>query len=514
MNPLRREWFFPIEEAPVFATVTRNGEARNVTVPHKKALVAADTGHIVGIVGAGYKVFTNEQAVTLCLKFCLEAFPDTKPSEWTFVEGHGPGTRSWAAMDIHHRAHAMNLWRNEGGASETFTPFVRITNSYNGSRALRIDVGFLREHCSNGVIFEQEAATLTVPHTRQSIHSLKVARPFAGMSALREGDRFLTAFPCPENLRPNFESMTAELVDYRLAHYAKTRIEKAAELTAGRFVAKVSHSGGKPILRLPTVEELPGRPIGPTTVTLPDGSQWVFKFVKIACNVASPLGSEENQIPPLLRGWFGENAGAPGTNYQVAFTQSETGWSVEPVAVATPLRVVDASPHTGESEKRENRDLPGFVETPAAKEKFTRLVPVYSLEAAAGLWGPETAPEEIGWAEAAGASIKPGMFIARVRGHSMEPKIKDGSWNLFRPCPQGSREGRIVLVQFNSMGDPESGGRFTIKKYHSVKSVSEDGWEHERIELLPINPDYRPITVEPHEGEEMMVLREWISSIE
>lgn len=40
------------------------------------------------------------------------------------------------------------------------------------------------EHCSNGVIFEQEAATLTVPHTRQGIHSLKVARPFEGMAAL------------------------------------------------------------------------------------------------------------------------------------------------------------------------------------------------------------------------------------------------------------------------------------------------------------------------------------------
>jgi hypothetical protein len=186
LNPSRADWFFSIEEAPVFASVTRNGKNRDVRVPHKKALVAADTGDVVGIVGAGYKVFTNQQAVTLCRKFCLEAFPDTKPAEWTFVEGHGPGTRSWAAMDIHHSSHAMNLWGNDGGPSEIFTPFVRITNSYNGSRALRIDVGFLREHCSNGVIFEQEAATLTVPHTRQGIHSLKVARPFAGMSALRE----------------------------------------------------------------------------------------------------------------------------------------------------------------------------------------------------------------------------------------------------------------------------------------------------------------------------------------
>jgi phage repressor protein C with HTH and peptisase S24 domain len=330
----------------------------------------------------------------------------------------------------------------------------------------------------------------------------------------REGDRFIAAFPCPKNLRPGFESMTAELVDYRLAHYAKTRIEKAAELTAGRFVAKVSHSGGKPILRLPTVEELPGRPIGPTTATLPDGSQWVFKFVKIACNVASPLGSEESQILPLLRGWFGENAGAPGTNYQVAFTQSESGWTVEPIAVATPLRVVAASPHTEESEERENRDLPGFIETPAAKDKFTRLVPVYSLEAAAGLWGPENTPEEIGWAEAAGASIKPGMFIARVRGHSMEPKIKDGSWNLFRPCPAGSREGRTVLIQFKSLGVTENGGRFTVKKYQPVKNVTEDHWNHERIELRPNNRDYDPIIVAPHEATEMVVVGEWVASID
>lgn len=326
-----------------------------------------------------------------------------------------------------------------------------------------------------------------------------------------EGDRFVVAFPCEEHVRSDFESMTAELVDYRLAHYAKTRIEKAAALTAGRFVAKVSHSGGKPILRLPTVEELPGRPMGPTTATLPEGSQWVFRFVKIACNVASPLGSEENQIHTLLRIWFGENAGVPGTNYEVAFTKLETGWAVEPVAVAAPLRVVDA---ISDAEESENQVLPGLVEMPNPKDKFTRLVPVYSLEAAAGLWGPETIPEEIGWAEAAGTSLKPGMFIARVRGRSMEPKIKDGSWCLFRPCPAGSREGRIVLVQFNSRGQVEDGGRFTVKKYHSVKVASDEGWRHEKIELLPINPEYPPITVEPHEAHEMIVVGEFVSLIE
>ncbi len=327
----------------------------------------------------------------------------------------------------------------------------------------------------------------------------------------RDGDRFVSAFPCPEDLRPEFESMTAELVDYRLAHYSKTRIANAAEGSASKFVAKVSHSSGKPILWLPSIEELPGRPVGPTTVTLPDGSSWVFKFVKIACNVASPVGSDDNQMHQLLRGWFGPDAGAPGTSYQVTFTRKESGWSVEPMAVAAVIRPISAAI---DIPNRKERNLPGFVEEPDHAERFTRFVPVYSLEAAAGLWGPEISPEEIGWAEAPGIAVKPGMFIAKVRGKSMEPKIRDGSWCLFRPCPQGSRKGRIVLVQFNSRGDQEDGGRFTVKKYHSVKTVSEDGWKHECIQLLPLNSDNDPITIEPGEAHDMTVIAEFVDTID
>ncbi len=325
----------------------------------------------------------------------------------------------------------------------------------------------------------------------------------------REGDRFMAAFQCPADLHATFESMTAELVDYRLSHYAKTRITRTAEFTEGLFLAKVSHSGGKPILRLPTIEELPGRPVGPTAVQLPDGSSWVFKFVKIACNVAAPNGVEANELHHVLRDWFGQDAGHPGTSYQVAFTKTEAGWIAEPVAVGSTAMakpgVIDFPVLT--------ESLPDLIAEPAPADRYKRFVPVYSLEAAAGLWGPEMTPEEIGWAEAPGTTIKPGMFMAKVRGHSMEPKIKDGSWCVFQPCPAGSREGRIVLVQFNSRGDPEDGGRFTVKKYHSLKSISEDGWKHERIQLLPINSDFDPITVEPHEASEMIVVGEFVSSM-
>lgn len=324
----------------------------------------------------------------------------------------------------------------------------------------------------------------------------------------REGDRFVTAFKCDADLRADFESMTGELVDYRLAHYARTRLEKRAVASADRLIAKVSHSGGTPILRLPTVEELPGRPIGPTHVKLPDGSDWVFKFVKVACNVAAPAGEDHNQLGRLLREWFGDDAGAPGTGYRVVFSRTERGWEVAPeeTAVARPAPRVLQGPSDSDT-----NDLPGFAVIAPADEDLARYVPVYSLEAAAGFWGPDMVPEEIGWAQPRHVSLKPGMFIARVRGKSMEPRIQDGSWALFRPCPAGSREGRIVLVQFSSRGVSEDGGRFTVKKYHSVKSTSPDGWKHEKIELRPLNPNFEPIILEPQDTSEMMIVGELVT---
>jgi hypothetical protein len=183
------EWLFSVGEAPVLAAVSSGGITRNIHIKGKKALIAMDTGEVVGVVGDGYKVFTNQQAIELCQSFCRETFPDTTPHEWEYQMAHGPSTRSWAAMDILHRSHTMNLMGIEGGESEIYTPYARITNSYNGSRALRIDVGFMRRHCANGVIFEQEAATVKVPHTRRGMHALKIAKPFSSMTALCDNFR-------------------------------------------------------------------------------------------------------------------------------------------------------------------------------------------------------------------------------------------------------------------------------------------------------------------------------------
>ena len=335
----------------------------------------------------------------------------------------------------------------------------------------------------------------------------------------RRGDRFVADFTCPPDLRAAFELLTGELVDLRLSHYSQSRLRAPAALEARSasegnrpattFRAKVSHSGGKPILFLPTVESVPSRPTGPTRVRLPDGREWVFRFVKVACNVAHPADAASargnNALPALLRDWFGPDAGLPGTNFEVEFTSIDRAWSAAPLSSGRLSNLPNAVPTPPDS---------GFLNTllpsPPPAARYTTHVPVYDLTAAAGFWGPESVPEEIGWTEVPGVSLKPGMFVARVTGTSMEPLIPDGSWCLFRPCPAGSREGRIVLVQLGTDGAGETGGRFTVKKYHSEKTITAEGWRHDRIQLVPLNPAFEPIEIEAEDAADLTIIGEFI----
>jgi SOS-response transcriptional repressor LexA len=70
-----------------------------------------------------------------------------------------------------------------------------------------------------------------------------------------------------------------------------------------------------------------------------------------------------------------------------------------------------------------------------------------------------------------------------------------------------------VLVQFASLGAGENGGRFTVKKYHSEKTITADGWRHDRIQLLPLNPAFGPITLEPEDAVDVVVVAEMMNVV-
>jgi len=198
----------------------------------------------------------------------------------------------------------------------------------------------------------------------------------------------------------------------------------------------------------------------------------------------------------------------------VSFCRDGNQWVVEPLtylARAGAYAPSAVAPEPLGKRPADNRDSMPFslVDSPPGGRKSATHVPVYDLTAAAGFWGPESVPEEIGWTEVPGVSLKAGMFVARVTGTSMEPLIPDGSWCLFRPCPAGSREGRIVLVQLGTDGAGENGGRFTVKKYHSEKIVTAAGWRHTSLQLLPLNPAFEPIEIEGEVAGDVVIVGEF-----
>jgi SOS-response transcriptional repressor LexA len=123
--------------------------------------------------------------------------------------------------------------------------------------------------------------------------------------------------------------------------------------------------------------------------------------------------------------------------------------------------------------------------------------------------------EPEGWVDASSVGkLDKDMFVARAVGRSMEPKIPDKSLCVFRANPQGSRQGKIVLVQHRGISDPETGGAFTVKRYRSEKSFDDqDEWRHLQILLEPINPEYQPIRLHPHSEGEVIVVAEFIDVI-
>jgi superfamily II DNA or RNA helicase/diadenosine tetraphosphate (Ap4A) HIT family hydrolase/HKD family nuclease len=122
--------------------------------------------------------------------------------------------------------------------------------------------------------------------------------------------------------------LTRELCDYRLAQYLE-RLQGETRF-APRIVGSVSHSNDKPIIFLPDRDKTPGIPTGWEAVTA-NNEPYSANFVKVAVNVMRKEGVEGNVLPEVLRGWFGESAGQPGTSNRVIFEWEDEGYVLRPL---------------------------------------------------------------------------------------------------------------------------------------------------------------------------------------
>ncbi len=147
--------------------------------------------------------------------------------------------------------------------------------------------------------------------------------------------------------------------------------------------------------------------------------------------------------------------------------------------------------------------------------RFTRFLPLYSLPAACGKFGRGEEVEPEGWVEVTGGGkLDERMFVVRAMGRSMEPRIHDGQLCVMRAGVEGDREGRIVLAEHRGLEDPDGGGAYSIKCYHSEKAEPEDdSWRHTRIVLKPLNPEFAPIEIPAEAAEEYKIVAEFVERV-
>ena len=72
----------------------------------------------------------------------------------------------------------------------------------------------------------------------------------------------------------------------------------------------------------------------------------------------------------------------------------------------------------------------------------------------------------------------------------------------------GSRNGLICLVESSSFEHSDFGANYTIKEYSSKKTITEEGWQHQEIILLPKSTDdsYSPIVLKDEETIDLQVV--------
>ncbi|RDV38730.1 HsdR family type I site-specific deoxyribonuclease [Bradymonadaceae bacterium TMQ3] len=166
-----------------------------------------------------------------------------------------------------------------------------------------------------------------------------------------------------------------------------------------------------------------------------------------------------------------------------------------------------------------------FALVPADQARpFENCVPLLDLKVAAGHFSaPQTVAEfstglilnpDTTWVALPDhLNPRPGFFVARVVGDSMNRRIPPGSYCLFRLDPGGSRQGKVVLASHHDIQDPWLGAGYTVKIYRSTKTHADDGtWHHAEIRLEPdsTNPAHEPIVLSDAEEGEFRVVAELV----
>lgn len=204
------EVIFKVEQRPIFIQDGKNAEQVSgrqpqlfqpqglSKIPRFEAVVDVDRNYVFSVVGNGYKLITNEEAVKLGAECFKSVFSKTTSDGMEVFNITTPKTRSFCHIDFVHKDSVFEPWEKD-----KWSPFLRVTNSYNRTKLLRFDLGFCRWICANGMIFGDKSITFRYFHTREAVAKVEFKTNFGDLKKLEtafiESLHNLKRFHVPEN---------------------------------------------------------------------------------------------------------------------------------------------------------------------------------------------------------------------------------------------------------------------------------------------------------------------------
>lgn len=278
---------FPVELKPVFVEDQMTGLFSQMKkLPGFCAVIAVDTGHVFSVVAQNYKLITNEEALKLGETCFGQIFKLTDMSDMGLFNIIMPKTRSFCHVDYTHVKGKFAPFDQD-----SWSPYIRITNSYNRMFALNFDLGFCRGICKNGVIFGKKNIEFKFYHSHSGddpeIQFKLRAGEFAKLEAqFTESLQNLKRYHVPKKF---MWPLTCKVFDFKLPEKPTDRQEKMIserkqqvdELQQLYF----STLGENGYAALNVLTDLATRPVG---VISPEGSidmlqrragEWITNFV-------------------------------------------------------------------------------------------------------------------------------------------------------------------------------------------------------------------------------------------
>ena len=267
-----KDVMFEVATRPLFVNI----DNREMQVRDSQAIVEIPSGRVVSVVGRGYRLVSHAEALGLAHDCARSAFPETRPGEWQVASVDAPSTGGTCFIDLAHNSAALDFSGLAAAEKpEVYGPFVRVTNSYNRTRALCFDIGYSRKVCKNGLILRSSLISFKMSHRLREIREA-VKFEIAHDRLAKQKQEFqvflgrLRACPVPSTAIAGFAS---DVLGFKAppADQRSTEADRAAWESLRQVVAAASQRyeqdlGANAYAVLNVVTELASRPPDNTLV--------------------------------------------------------------------------------------------------------------------------------------------------------------------------------------------------------------------------------------------------------